>query len=269
MKLLQLNKIFKPFILLYNYRRLLFRTTITDLKSRYAGTVIGLAWLGIYPFLFLALYAVVYIAIFKVRFGDMKPFAYVLLIFAGLIPFLNFIEVLSNGVGAVTENRNLIKNTLFPIELMPAKSVFISLPSLLISFCILEFTLILSGKIFFAHFFCLFIIFIQILFCLGLCWILSALNVFLKDLKQIIPLTSLALMLISPIAYTTDMIPDRLIHYLYFNPLFFLIKLYRECLLNGHIALKELAIFTIIAFSVFYVGYHFFISFKKVFADEC
>jgi len=259
----------KPFVILWKYRSLLYRTTFSDIKGRYAGTVMGIAWLAIYPLLFLSLYAVVYVTIFKVRFGEMRSFDYVLLIFAGLIPFLNFIEVLGLGVNSVTANSQLIKNTLFPIELIPVKAVLSCLPGLIISLGILEAALLCCGKAAFFNFVVLPVILLQYIFSIGLCWILSALNVFIKDIGQIIPLISLFLMLVSPIAYTIDMVPPRALPFMYFNPLFYLIMLYRSVLLGDVFPWKQFWIFCIISIVFYYLGFSLFVRLKRIFADEC
>ena len=259
----------QPFSLLWKYRNLLYRTTSSDIKGRYAGTLMGIAWLAIYPLLFLSLYAVVYVAIFKVRFGEMRSFDYVLMIFAGLIPFLNFVEMLGVGVNSVTSNSQLIKNTLFPIELIPVKAVLSCLPGLVISLTILETALIVCGKASFFNIIVLAVILLQYVFSIGLCWILSALNVFIKDIGQIIPIISLFLMLVSPIAYTIDMVPPKAMTFMYFNPLFYLIMLYRSVLLGSVFPWRQFCVFGVVSFALFYIGFALFVRLKRIFTDEC
>ena len=60
--------------LLAQHRRTLFATCLHEIKARYAGTIFGLAWSVLYPFLFLGLYAFVFIIIFKVRMGGVSSF---------------------------------------------------------------------------------------------------------------------------------------------------------------------------------------------------
>jgi len=123
--------------LLYQYRQILWSTTRNDIKGRYSGTVFGLLWTLIYPVLFLGMYALIYIMIFKVRLGEMTTFDYVLLIFSGQIPFFGFAEALGSGVSSVVANKNLIKNTLFPIELIPVKAVLSSSVTMLVGLFLL------------------------------------------------------------------------------------------------------------------------------------
>ena len=99
--------------LLFIHRRILWATTLNDIRARYKGTILGLTWPILYPLLFLGLYAVVYSLIFKIRMEGVTAFGYVLMIFSGLIPFLGLAEALGSGVGSVLSNTNLIKNTMF------------------------------------------------------------------------------------------------------------------------------------------------------------
>ena len=91
---------------------MLRQTTWNEIKSRYAGSVLGLAWLVLYPLLFLGVYSVFIYILVGVRQGAQGFEAaseQVLLIFCGLIPFFGFAEALSGGVASVTSNANLLQ----------------------------------------------------------------------------------------------------------------------------------------------------------------
>jgi lipopolysaccharide transport system permease protein len=253
--------------MLYKNRSVLLSTTFSDIKARYVGTVFGLSWSVIYPLLFLALYAVIYTMVFRVRIGSSSTFDYTLMIFSGLIPFLGFSEALGTGVTSVVQNKNLVKNTLFPIELIPVKTVLTSSVTMLFGLCIILPVLWFRGEAFVTQLMIPVIIVLQLLFTIGLIWILSALNVFLRDLGQVMAIIILFLMLVSPIAYTIDMIPKHLMILMYPNPLFYLIMLYRGCIMQGHIPVNLLLVFTGISFSTFALGYYVFCRLKRVFID--
>src|SRR5690606_10064864 len=144
---------------------------------------------------------------FKVRLGQYQSFDYVLLIFSGLIPFIGFSEALVTGVSSVTENKSLIRNTLFPIELIPIKAVLSSSVTMLFGLAMLMTTLWLRGDFHLTQFMLPILLVLQLIFSMGLIWFLSAVNVFIPDLNQVIAIVVLFLMLVSPIAYTMDMIP--------------------------------------------------------------
>lgn len=258
-----------PFALLWNHFDLLRRTTWHDIRGRYAGSVLGLTWLVAYPLLFLGAYALVYLFIFKIRFELFDSNEYVVLIFCGLLPFLGFAEALGLGVGSVTGNANLIKNTLFTIELVPAKAVLASQCTQLVGTLMLLGTLILIQRLtvwslLFPVIWCF-----QVMFTIGCIWVLSGLNVYMRDLQHMTAIMTLVLMMVSPIAYTVDMVPVKLRAFLELNPLYYIIVAYQDCLMLGRFprdyVFVILASMSLISFCG---GYWFFTRLKTVFVDN-
>ena len=262
-----LKVVLEPFIRIYKYRKIIYTTTVYDIKTKYSGSLLGMIWIVLYPILFLCMYALVYLMIFKIRLQIMSPYEYVLLIFSGLIPFLSFAEAIGRGVGSVVANSNLIKNTMFPIEFISVNVVFSSQILLYVGFFILSLINGYLGKLGLKFIVVPYIIFLQVLFMIGLVWFLSALNVFFRDIGQMVSLIILLLMMISPIAYTQDMIPDGLRNFLYLNPLYYLVILYQKIFMFNQIDVKFLIIFSFISFLHFILGYYFFIKVKGIFND--
>ena len=254
--------------LLYTYRRIIWATTLSDIRGRFSGTVFGVLWAMVYPAMFLGLYAVVYTTIFQVKLKGYTDFQYVLMIFCGLIPFVGFSDALSTGVSSVVGNKGLIKNTLFPIELIPVKAVLTGSVTMLCGLVMLMVSLWLQGIVHATQLFIPVLILLQLIFSIGLIWLLSAVNVFVPDLSQIVGILILFLMLISPIAYTREMIPERLAPFMYPNPLFYLILLYRGAAYQGVIDGQLLLAFTAISVSTFWFGGFVFGRLKPLFADH-
>jgi lipopolysaccharide transport system permease protein len=258
-----------PIIILYRYRHLLWQTTLNDVRTRFAGSVLGLLWLFFYPLLLLGAYAAVYIFIFKVRFQLFNSNEYVALIFCGLIPFLGFSESLGMGIGSVVSNANLIKNTLFPIELVPAKAVLVSQSTQATGMLILLVALGFLGKLNMLTPLFIVVWLLQIIFSIGIIWILSCINVYIRDLQNIVSVIILVLMMISPIAYTVDMIPESMRPFLGMNPLYYLIISYQSFLMLGTFPSGNIFwILTGYSLLFFFFGYWFFTRMKKVFADN-
>lgn len=256
-----------PFRLLFAHRHILYATTLTEVRGRYMGTLFGLLWAVLYPFLFLALYAVVYMLILRVRLEQYSSFEYVLLIFAGLIPFIGFAEALGSTVSSVVSNKNLLKNTLFPIELIPVKAVLGSSISMAVG--LVGLMLILWGKGSFSvvQITVLAVFALQIIFTTGVAWLLSALNVFFRDIGQIIGIVTLFLMMVSPIAYTEDMVPEALRGFMYPNPLFYIMECYRKILIFHEFPFWHFFVLLIVSFGTFHVGYSLFKRLKPVFGE--
>jgi lipopolysaccharide transport system permease protein len=253
--------------LLHRYRRILYATTMVEIRSRYVGTTFGLSWAILYPFLFLGLYATVYALILQVRLPQFTPTEYVLLVFSGLIPFIGFSEALSASTSAVVGNKHLIKNTMFPIELVPVKSVIAGSLSMTIGLIGLLCALWCRGDFHRTQILIIPLLLIQMIFSIGVGWILSAINVFFRDTAQAIGILVLFLMIVSPIGYTRDMIPHELLALAYVNPLTYIIELYRQVLIFGIVSPRFWLAFIILAWATFGLGYEMFRRLKPVFAE--
>lgn len=256
-----------PFRLLFRSRHILFTTALLDIRSRYIATTLGLGWAILYPFLFLALYAVVYGLILQIRLERQTTLEYIETIFAGLIPFIGFSEALGASVSSVSGNKQLINNTMFPIELVPVKAVLASSLSMVIALFGLLVMLWAGGTFKATQILIIPLWLLQLLFSVGVGWFLSALNVFMRDVAQAIGILVLFLMIVSPIGYTSDMIPHRLLPVALGNPLFYVIELYRQILIYGVISPGFWLAFAVIAGTAFWLGYEVFRRLKPVFAD--
>ena len=260
--------IFPPFATLLRHRLMLYQTTVNEVKTRYAGSVLGLMWLVVYPLLFLGTYAVVYLYIFKIRFPDLSSNEYVALIFCGLIPFLGFSEALSGGVPSVVASSNLIKNTLFPIELVPVKAVFVGQVTQFVGMILLLIVLTFIGKISIFSPIFLLVWACQILFTIGLVWILSSLNVYIRDIQNIIAIIILILMMLSPIAYTEAMVPEAMRPFLAINPLYYMIIAYQSVFMLSQFPIRIFIPLISMSFGIYIVGFWFFTHMKKIFSDN-
>ena len=127
--------------------------------------------------------------------------------------------------------------------------------------------MIFFDKVGIAYIYLPLIVTLQVMFTIGLVWILSTLNVFFRDLGQIIGLVILMLMMISPIAYTEDMIPEGMRAILYINPLYYMIMLYQKIFMFNELDVELLGIFSILSLLHFIGGYYFFTKLKGVFND--
>jgi lipopolysaccharide transport system permease protein len=264
-----MNPITPPVSLLYRHRRVLLWTTWNDVRTRFAGSVLGLSWLVLYPLLLLATYAAVYICIFQIQLPQFTGAEYVAYIFCGLIPFLGFSESLGTGVSSVVSHAHLVKNTLFPIDLIPPKAVLISQTTQLAGMVLLLIALAFLNRLTPWALLIVPLWGCQVAFTIGVIWILSGLNVYFRDLQTMIGIIIMILMMISPIAYTEEMIPARLRPILAFNPMQPFIVSYQKCLMLGQCPSRThlIAIVALATISLS-MGYLFFSRLKTLFVDN-
>lgn len=250
---------------------ILAQTTRGDVRARFAGSALGLAWLVLYPLLFLGAYSVAYTMIYKVKVSGLITLStseYVGLIFCGLIPFIGFADALGMGVGSVTGNANLIKNTLFPIELIPVKTVLASQTTQVVGLGML---LVVMGVMHRLTPFTLLLPVVWLLnfmFTMGLIWILSSTNVLLRDLQPIVTVMILILMIISPIAWTVEMVPENLRKFMGLNPLYYVIMTYQDVLFMGRFQPRIFWPFAGMSVGTFWIGWWYFARLKRVFTDN-
>lgn len=259
----------KPFQALWKNRYIIRQTTANDIKSRYAGSLLGIVWAVLYPLLFLGAYAFVYVFIFNARFEFMQPQEYVILIFCGLVPFIAFQDAMSAGTSCVVTNAGLMKNTMFPIEFVPVKTVLAALPMQFSGLGLAIIALVVMGRFTPFIFLVILIVFMQILFNIGMVWILSSIDVFFRDLQNVIGIIIMLLMMTSPIAYPTEFVPENLRFIVKLNPMYYIISCYQDVLMMGRFPRAEVFFPFIIMMAILFIGgYHFFIRLKRVFADN-
>lgn len=252
---------------IYRNRGVLFATVIDELRKRYSATTLGAAWNIVQPLLFLLLYAFVYVRIFRISIAGFTSVDYVLLIFTGLVPFLAFSEAMTTGAGAVVDNRSLVKNTLFPIELAPVRVVLVAMCGMIVGLIMIMGVLAGRGHLLSTQLLLPLIIIPHLLFMIGFVWLLSIASVFFRDILNLVNPLNLLLMLISPIGFTRDMIPAELMPIMQFNPLYYIIMVYRDLLYAGEIPWDLLGIFSVMSVVMFFVGYFIFSRLKVICAD--
>lgn len=250
------------------HRRILYSTVVQGVRKRTSGNVLGALWLVLYPLFFLGMYSVVFLQILQVRIPGLGTTDYMLVVFSGLVPFLAFAEAFGVGTTSIVANRDLLMNTLFPIELVVAREVLVGHTTMGMGMLLLWAAVLYNHGLQWTHILIPLIYLLQIVMVLGLVWITATLTVFFRDLQQAIPIFILFLMMISPIGYTADMVPAGLEAVLLFNPLAWLMELYRACLIQGVVPWAQLGMFAIFACVLFALGGALNLRLKPLFADH-
>lgn len=259
----------EPFAALWRRRALLAATVAGDLKARHVGSVLGPLWVVLYPLLFLAIYASIYLFVFQARTARLGTVDYALLMFGGLVPFIGFAESLGAGVGSVTANAHLVRNTLFPIELVPVRAVLAAQATPAVGGLMLVAAALLAGRATPRLLLLPVAWGALVLFTLGVIWVLSSLNVVARDLQSGIGIVNLLLMAASPIAFTTDMMPERIRLLVELNPLAWFIVAHQQCLLPAALpARPALPVACALGLAAFWLGFRFFLRVKGSFFDH-
>jgi lipopolysaccharide transport system permease protein len=266
-----------PWVILVNFlqkiyfqRSLIRNFVIRDLRARYIGSFMGVFWSVIHPIVLLASYTFVFHIIFGLKpLPDTGTTSFALFLFCSILPWLFFQETLQRSSTIIIENANLVTKTLFPSEILPLVVLLSSFVNHLIGFSILLVIIFFTlGKV------SLFILvvpvyfFLLMLFTLGISWFVSSLNVFVRDVSQVLTVILTFWFWLTPIFYSIDRFPRQLLFLVRFNPLAHVVIGYRDCLLRMRTPdLRILALFAVTSMAVFAAGGIFFRKTKRDFVD--
>jgi len=244
--------------------------TIRDLRDRYAGQVLGAVWALLTPLLLMAVYVFVFTFIFKGRLGDGDAggLAFTGYMVAGLTPWLAFAEATSRSVVAVSGNANLVKQIVFPTEILPLKTALATLPTLFVGLAVSITILAIAGQttLFGLGVLLPFAILCYLVFVSGLCYLLAAIGVFFKDLKDVITfLLSIGLFL-HPILYPPQAAPAALSEAFNYSPISYMIWSYA---LTGPTSSHPWLwlIFPLSSIVMFLIGWRVFAFLKPTFGN--
>ena len=249
---------------LYQYRELLKSNVKKEIRGKYKGSFLGVLWSFVNPLLMTLVYAIVFP--FILRNG---PDHYVTFIVIGILPWTFFTTVISQGTFTIIGNASIIKKVFFPREILPISIATSGLINFLISLPIIFIFLIFSGIGFTPYILFLpLVAFIQYLLVLGIIFITSSINVYIRDAEYIVNFIVTMLFYATPILYSTDLF-GKMSWLLNLNPMTTIINCYRDILYYGSMPhLKSLGIVGLGSLVLVFVGLNVFQKLEKGFAEE-
>ncbi|TQR43699.1 ABC transporter permease [Paenibacillus popilliae] len=250
---------------IYSYRQMLKSMVLTDLRTRYKGSVLGFLWTFLNPLLLLVIYSVVFSIIMRMNIEN-----YPMFLFVAMLPWTYFQSAIMSSSGIIIRNGSLVKKIFFPREILPISTVLGAAINYLFGIVILIPSLIFFG-ISIKWTISLFpiILIIQTILTLGISYIVSALTVFFRDLEHIIGIIFTAAFYITPIIYPVTMAPEKFQKWFYLNPMTTIVESYRDILFYGKIpSLSNLSVSLITAVIFLLLGQYLFSKMQKRFAEE-
>jgi len=249
-------------------RELVANFVARNLKQRYKGSALGFFWSLLHP-LFLVLIYLVFIRLmrFQMRLEH-------LLVGVMVWQFLSLAA--GDAAGVVLGHASLVKKTWFPRVILPLSAVLGNLVHFLLSLVVLAAILPVFGVWPTALWIHLpWVILLQLVFCLGISLLLSALNVFFRDVEHLVPIILMAWFFVTPVIYSGEMVlgsghlPPWVPTVFFLNPMASLLAVYRHAFLGDPLPPAHLLLSGVgVALAVFLAGALVFARLEPRFADE-
>ena len=216
---------------LYRYRDLLLSLALRDIKVRYRQTLLGFAWAIAQPLAYMLIFTVVFSSFGKVS-SDGTP--YPLFSYTGLVPWTFFATGLGLAVNSVATNMNLIKKIYFPREVFPIGAVMGCFVDFLVAaLLVVGLMAIYRVPANLQLVWLPWLIGLEVAFLIGISLLVSALNVFYRDIKYIVPLCIQLGLFVTPVIYSTSTVPAHLRGWYLLNPMAVVIDGIRQVVLHG------------------------------------
>jgi lipopolysaccharide transport system permease protein len=268
---LMLQRLMEPVAVLIRHRDLTWELAKRELTDRHVGSFAGVLWAIGHPLFLIGLYVFVFALVLRPHLSGVSdlPNGYAVYILSGLLPWMAVQETLIKSCSAIIQNRSLVKQVVFPIEVLPVKGAVVSLLSQLIGFAILFLYMLAGrGKVSVAVLLLPICLLIQLVMMIGLALALSAISVYIRDIKEMVQVFGMAGAYITPIFYLPDWVPSMFQPLLYVNPFSYMVWSYQDVLYyNGVAHLWAWGGYLLFALTSLYGGHRVFRQLKGSFAS--
>jgi lipopolysaccharide transport system permease protein len=253
---------------IWNYRELFAMLAWRDVAVRYKQTVIGIAWALVRPFLTMVIFTIVFARLAKLPSDGAAP--YPIMVFAGLLPWTLFSTIMAEGSNSLVSNANLISKVYFPRIIVPASSAVVASVELTINLALLLVLMLWYGyapswRIVLLPAFLVFALFAS----LGPALLITALNVEYRDFRYIIPFIVQFGLYVSPVGFSSQVVPATWRLWYSINPMAGVIDGFRWCVLGGasHIYAPGFLLSVGVVALFLWLGIFYFRRTERTFAD--
>lgn len=257
---------------LYERRWLIGYLVRREISKSYQSSFLGFMWAFLSPLLMVALYTLVFSQIvglkFRVVAGD-PTLNFGLYLYCGLLPFQAFSESLNQSTNTIKGNSMLVKKLVFPTEILPFTTALANMADKVFGLIVLiVIVAFVEGRLEPTLLVLPFIMALQLVFILGLCYVFSVIGTFIPDVRETLRAFTRIMFWLTPIIWPPEQVPERFKLLVDLNPLAFIVGAYRDMILEGRLpGLTATALFTAFSIAVCAGGFMLFLKTKHRFAD--
>lgn len=254
-------------------RRWLLRYFLHRQVTRtYKRSYLGFAWAILSPLIWVFFLTLIFSEALGLRFREIEEnpnLNFGLYLYCGLLPFLAFSEAMNKGMNSIRGNSGLVQKVIFPLELLPFTNAIASMIDKFFGIGALLIVVLAFGQPLHPHVLLLpLFVVLQVVFILGLTYLMAVFGTYLPDLDEVMRPIIRGMFFLTPIIWTPDRLPEGIRWVVDYNPLAYLVEVYRDLVLRGEIpgGLSTLY-FTLFSVALFIVGFTLFVRVKPRFAD--
>lgn len=257
-----LKELIEPFL---HYKYLLLQLTQREIKARYKQSFVGYAWVVLSPLSQIAVYTFVFSMVFHFPENNVP---YIVFLYAGLLPWNFLSAALTHGTQCLVDNAPLLRKVAFPREVIPYAVVLSKIVDMAVA-AVIFIGLVIIFKAPIAPTAILFIpLFIaQLFMATGVTLMLSAANLFYRDVQYLANLLIMLWMYVTPILYPLSLVPKQYVWIYKLNPMVGIVEGYRSALFGYPFEVKIILWAVGLSFLIFFVGFYLFKRAERIFAD--
>lgn len=267
------GEFFEALATFYRRRWLLGYFIHRQVTRSYRRSYLGLVWAVLGPLVWVFFLALIFSHVIGIKNraveGD-PTLNFGLYLYCGLLPFLTFSEALNKGINSIRSNAGLVQKVVFPLEILPFTNAMASMVDKVFGFGALLVMLLAFGRT--LHPTLLYmpvIVVLQIIFILGLTYIMAVLGTFLPDVAEVMRPVIRGMFFVTPILWPPDRLPESLSWIEDYNPLAYLVNAYRDIVLYGTLpGVQSTIYFALFSVALFIFGFALFVHLRPKFADH-
>jgi lipopolysaccharide transport system permease protein len=242
-----------------------------DLRGQFAGQFFGAFWIFGHPIIQFCVYIFIFAVIFKTKIDRSidLPRDYTTYILVGLVPWLFIQQSLVRSSTSLVAQANLVKQVVFPIDVLPFCAVLISLVPLLVGLVVIAvYTLLAQGMLPWTYVLLPLVVALSISLMTGIGFLLATATPFFRDIKDVIQVMTIVGIYIIPAFYLPQWVPDKLRFLIYLNPFSYVIWVYQDTLYFGRVSHPwSWLVFAVGSVAALTLGYRAFRSVRIFIAD--
>lgn len=257
--------------LIARHRHLIWEMAKREIYDRYAGQILGIFWAVGHPLVLMSVYIVIFGIVFKASISGAAgvKMGHAVYLLSGLIPWLAFQEAMSKASSVIVGNSNLVKQVVFPVEILPVKGILATAITESVFLTLLTIYVLFDTRALPLTYGLLPVLFVlQLMAMAGVGFLLSAIGVYFRDIKDFVQVFSMVGVYLLPAFYLPESVPGVFRAILYLNPFSYLVWCYQDVLYFGDFMHPwAWLVFILFSVSTFVLGYRLFAKLKLMFGN--